>query len=55
MCSSDLGTTVFFVSHNTAQIQEMCNKVLWLEHGEVQMMGTSDEVIREYTNYLEGI
>ncbi len=49
------GTTVFFVSHNTAQIQEMCNKVLWLEHGEVQMMGTSDEVIREYTNYLEGI
>lgn len=49
------GTTVFFVSHNTAQIQEMCNKVLWLEHGEVQMMGTSDEVIKEYTNYLEGI
>ena len=27
------GTTVFFVSHSLKQIREMCNKVVWLEHG----------------------
>lgn len=37
------GTTVFFVSHSIKQIKEMCNKVLWLEHGKVIMY---DEVTR---------
>ena len=30
------GTTVFFVSHSLKQIREMCNKVVWLEHGKIQ-------------------
>lgn len=33
------GTTVLFVSHNLEQIREMCSKVVWLEHGTVQMVG----------------
>ena len=27
------GATVLFVSHSLDQIREMCNRVLWLEHG----------------------
>ena len=27
------GTTVLFVSHSLEQIREMCNRVVWLEHG----------------------
>ena len=42
------GTTVFFVSHNLEQIKEMCNKVLWLEHGEVIDFGGMQQVCREY-------
>lgn len=42
------GTTVFFVSHNLEQIKEMCNKVLWLEHGEVIRYGKTEEVCGEY-------
>lgn len=42
------GTTVFFVSHNLEQIKEMCNKVLWLEHGEVVEYGKTEEVCRRY-------
>ena len=33
------GTTVLFVSHSLDQIREMCNKVVWLEHGCVKMIG----------------
>lgn len=42
------GTTVFFVSHSLAQIKEMCNKVLWLEHGVVQEFGSAKSVCRHY-------
>ncbi len=42
------GTTVLFVSHNMKQIREMCNKVVWLEHGNVKMFGDTQEVCDVY-------
>ena len=33
------GTTVLFVSHSLEQIREMCDRVLWLDHGQVKMIG----------------
>lgn len=44
------GTTVLFVSHNGAQIQEMCHRAVWLEHGRVQMFGDAKEVCDAYSN-----
>ena len=38
------GTTVFFVSHSLEQIREMCNKVIWLERGQVQELGFTDAI-----------
>ena len=38
------GSTVLFVSHNIKQIEEICNKAVWLEHGKVVMTGPSDVV-----------
>ena len=42
------GTTVFFVSHDMDQIKEMCNKVLWIEHGIMQEIGTTEEICKQY-------
>lgn len=42
------GTTVLFVSHNLEQIREMCSRVVWLEHGTVQMVGDTKEVCDAY-------
>lgn len=42
------GTTVLFVSHNLAQIREMCSRVVWLEHGQVKMYGPAEEVCNAY-------
>ena len=44
------GTTVLFVSHNLGQIREMCSRVVWLEHGEVQMFGETDAVCDAYAH-----
>lgn len=42
------GTTVLFVSHSLEQIKEMCSRVIWLEHGEVKMIGEAEEVCNAY-------
>ena len=42
------GTTVLFVSHSIQQIRQMCNRVLWLEKGQIKMFGFADEVCNSY-------
>ncbi|EDY55936.1 MULTISPECIES: ABC transporter ATP-binding protein [Streptomyces] len=43
--------TVFLVSHNNKSIRDTCNRVLWLERGELRMDGPTDEVIKEYEKF----
>ena len=47
------GTTVFFVSHDIRQIKEMCNKVVWLNHGELKMFGSVNEVCSAYEAWID--
>lgn len=42
------GTTVLFVSHSIDQIREMCDRVIWLEHGQMKMLGETDTVCDQY-------
>lgn len=42
------GTTVLFVSHNLDQIRQMCQHVVWLDHGQVKMFGETKEVCDAY-------
>lgn len=42
------GTTVLFVSHSIAQIQNLCDRAVWLDHGQVVKIGPAKEVCEEY-------
>ena len=44
------GTTVLFVSHSLDQIREMCNRVVWLEHGQVRAIGPAEKICNMYAN-----
>lgn len=44
------GTTVLFVSHSIEQIKELCNRVIWLDHGKIKKIGSTEEVCTEYIN-----
>ncbi len=46
MITSD--RTVILISHNMTTIKEMCNRVLWLEKGEVQDYGEPEKIINDY-------
>ena len=42
------GTTVLYVSHSTASIRALCQRVLWLERGRVIAAGGADELCSRY-------
>lgn len=42
------GTTVLYVSHSIESIKELCNKVIWLEHGHVVQIGDPETVCNAY-------
>ena len=46
------GSSVFFTSHNLEQIEAVCDRVLWIGHGEVQEIGAPDSVLPHYTRAL---
>lgn len=47
------GTTVFFVSHSLPQVRQMCNKVLWLEHGKAMGFGDTQKLCDAYEGAVE--
>ncbi len=44
----DEGTTVLFVSHSIEQVEELCNKVVWLKSGHLHMQGDAREICEIY-------
>ena len=44
----DRGTTVIIVSHTIEQIERLCKHVLWLEHGNIKMLGDTKTVCDAY-------
>lgn len=51
------GSTIVLVSHGMGQVEELCDQVVWLDHGEVQEIGPSREVVKSYmhrVNEAEG-
>jgi ABC-type polysaccharide/polyol phosphate transport system ATPase subunit len=42
------GTTILLVSHSMEAIQSMCQRALWIDHGQVKALGAPKDVIAEY-------
>lgn len=43
--------TVFLVSHNNKSIRDTCDRVLWLEKGDLRMDGPTEEVLAAYEEH----
>ena len=48
------GAATILVSHSLGQIRELCNQVLWLDHGRQIAFGASEELCGQYEAFLEG-
>jgi len=47
------GVTGILVSHSVSQVREMCNKVLWLDHGKQIAFGKTKEICDQYERFLK--
>ena len=47
------GITTILVSHSMSQIRSICNKVLWIEQGEMMGIGNTKEICDKYEIYME--
>jgi energy-coupling factor transporter ATP-binding protein EcfA2 len=53
ICKS--GCTVLFVSHSGASVIRLCDRAVWIEDGELRMVGPALDVVRQYEYYSHGI
>jgi ABC-type multidrug transport system ATPase subunit len=45
--------TVLIVSHNIQQLKRICDRIIWMQNGEILMMGDPDEVVSAYENLVD--
>ena len=47
------GVTGVLVSHSVAQVRELCNKCLWLDHGNQIAFGDCETICNAYQHFLD--
>lgn len=40
--------TIILVSHDLHAVRSLCDRVLWIDHGEMQMLGPATEIVDRY-------
>lgn len=48
------GKTILFCSHSLYQVEAICNRAIWLDHGRIREQGRADEVVMAYNDFLNG-
>lgn len=46
------GVTILFVSHSLDMVRRLCQRAIWLDDGQVQAVGSADEVIVHYLSQV---
>lgn len=46
------GVTIIFVSHDMKEINQYCDRCLWLDKGSIKAIGNPEKITREYIKWL---
>ena len=44
------GKTIVFVSHSEKQIEQICDRLIWIDHGQIHSAGETETIISDYLN-----
>lgn len=45
--------TVIIVSHSLSTLEELCDKVLWLDEGRLRILGDTRTVLKQYRDFMK--
>lgn len=45
--------TIVFVSHSMSQVRDFCDRAMWLEGGRTVSIGACEDVVGEYTSFIQ--
>ena len=48
----DKDRTVVMISHNLDTLASMCDRIIWLHKGEINMVGEPKEVLKKYNEFM---
>ena len=48
----DAGKTILFCSHSMYQVEALCDRVIWLEKGQIRKVGSPVDVITQYSELV---
>ncbi len=48
----DNNRTVIMISHSLDTLRSLCNRIIWLDQGEIKMIGEPNEVLDKYNEYM---
>ncbi len=43
---------IVMVSHDLDALSQFCNRAIWLDHGQIRNIGSTDDIIDEYTDAM---
>ena len=46
------GVTIVMVSHNLDSLRKLCDRLVWLDHGDMRDIGRSEEIAPQYVAYM---
>ncbi len=50
----DKDRTVIMISHSLDTMKKMCDRIIWLHEGEINMVGKPKEVLTKYEEFMTG-
>ena len=53
MAIRDQGASLVFCSHSLFQVEQLCDRAIWIHEGRIKMQGKTDEVLGAYRIFLD--
>ncbi|RWZ59084.1 ATP-binding cassette domain-containing protein [Halobacillus fulvus] len=47
------GKTIFFISHSLSQVKSISDRILWMNHGHMEMFDEKEKVATEYSQFIK--
>jgi len=45
--------TIVFISHNLSSVRGLCDRVIWINKGKIELIGEPEKVISAYVQYMQ--